>query len=254
MKKPVLHEIIIAKQNRLAQRKAATPLDAMRALAGMQKRPQPILSTVTDDGHVMLFGQIRYGTPSYDPVMLALHYANAGLDGLTLFTDNRIYDGGINDLALITRAVTVPVLLQNYIFDEYQVVEARAAGASSLTLVAELVDASTLRSLISATQRNRMTASVRVQNQTEMQTTLEVCPPVIEVGKRDLDTGILDVAHIASLRAEIPSTCRVLFFNRLRSLDEAKAVAALKPNAVLISPRLLAEDAAIPRLREIFAN
>ena len=77
---------------------------------------------------------------------------------------------------------------------------------------------------------------------------------MIEVGKRDADTGILDVAHIEALRAEIPSTCRVLFYNRLRSLDEAKAVAALKPNAVLISPRLLAEENAIPRLREIFAH
>jgi indole-3-glycerol phosphate synthase len=253
MKRPALEEIIVAKRNRLAQRKASTPLDAMRALAGMQKRPQPILSTVTDDGHVMLFGQIRYGTPSYDPVTLALHYAHAGLDGITLFTDNRIYEGGITDLALVTRAVPMPVLMQNYVFDEYQVVEARAAGASSLTLVAELVDASTLRTLISATQRNRMTAIVRVQNQAEMDTTLEVCPPVIEVGKRD-DDGTLDLAHIERLRAEIPSTCRVLFFNRLRNLDEAKAVAALKPNAVLVSPGLLTQENAVPQLREIFAH
>src|SRR4051812_31155258 len=215
MKKPALHEIIVAKRDRLARRKAATPLDAMRALAGMQKRPQPILSTVTDDGHVMLLGQIRYGTPSYDPVTLALHYANAGLDGLTLFTDNRIYDGGINDLALITRAVSVPVLMQNYVFDEYQVVEARAAGASSLTLIAELVDASTLRSLISATQRNRMTAGVRGATQDEMNITLEVCPPVIELGKRDPESGTLDLGHLEALRAAIPSTCRVLFYNRL---------------------------------------
>jgi len=254
MRKPALHEIIVAKQDRLARRKAATPLDAMRALAGMQKRPQPILSTVTDDGHVMLLGQIRYGTASYDPVTLALHYANAGLDGLTLFTDNRIYDGGINDLALITRAVSVPVLMQNYVFDEYQVVEARAAGASSLTLVADLVDASTLRILVSATQRNRMTAIVRVQNQAEMDVALEVCPPVIEVGKRDPDSGTLDVGHLEMLRAEIPSTVRVLFYNRLRSLEEAKAVAALKPNAVLVGTHLLAEADAVPQLREIFAT
>ncbi len=254
MKKPALQEIIVAKRDRLALRKAATPLDAMRALAGMQKRPQPILSTVTDDGHVMLFGQIRYGTPSYDPVTLALHYANAGLDGLTLFTDNRIYEGGINDLALITRAVSVPVLMQNYVFDEYQVVEARAAGASSLTLVAELIDATTLGSLISATQRNRMTAIVRVQNRDEMNATLEVCPSVIELGKRDPVSGTLDLGHLETLRAEIPSTCRVLFYNRLRTLDEAKAVATLKPDAVLVSPHLLAEADAVPQLREIFAN
>lgn len=254
MKKHATQEILVAKQDRLAQRKAETPLDAMRALAGMQKRPEPILSTVTDDGHVMLIGQVRYGTPAYDPVTLALRYAQAGLDGIALFTDNRIYDGGINDLALMTRAVATPVLLQNYIFDEYQVVEARAAGASSLTLIAGLVDMPTLRTLISATQRNRMSAVVRVQTDEELQATLDLCPPVIELGKRDPNSGDLDVTHIESLRAAIPSTSRVLLYNRLRTLTEAKAVAVLKPNAVLISPQLLAQDHAIPRLREIFGN
>jgi indole-3-glycerol phosphate synthase len=252
MKKPERDEIIVAKRDRLARRKTETPLDAMRALASMQRRPQPILSTVTDDGRVMLVGQIRYGTPSYDPVTLALRYVQAGLDGIALFTDNRLYDGGINDLALVTRAVSVPVLLQNYIFDEYQVVEARAAGASSLTLIAGLVDASTLRELISATQRNRMSAVVRVQSHEELRATLDVCPAVIELGKRDPDSGILDVAHIESLRAAIPSTTRVLLYNRLRSFGEASAVARLKPDGVMVSPRLLEQDDAVARLHDIF--
>src|SRR5215216_2682006 len=101
MKKSTVQDILLVKRERLAKRKAATPMDAMRALAGMQKRPEPLLSTVTDDGHVLLFGQIRYGA-AYDPVSLALSYAQAGLDGLALFTDDLVYDGGMNDLALIT--------------------------------------------------------------------------------------------------------------------------------------------------------
>jgi indole-3-glycerol phosphate synthase len=249
----MLQEIILAKRDRLAQRKAATPMDAMRALAGMQKRPEPLLSTVTDDRRALLFGQIRYGTPSYDPVSTALSYVNHGLDGLTLFTDNLIYDGGVNDLALITRAVSTPVLMQNYIFDEYQVVEARAAGAAGVTLVAELMDAHTLRNLISATTRNRMTPIVRVHSVDELNSTLEVCPLVIEIGKRDVETGILDVAHIENIRAHIPYSCRILLFNRLRSFEEATAVAPLKPDAVLISPLLLAQEDAVAHLRDIFS-
>ena len=252
MKKHRTQEIIVSKQDRLARRKAETPLDAMRALASMQKRPQPMLSTITDDGHVMLIGQVRYGTRSYDPVTLALNYARAGLDGVALYTDNRIYDGGINDLALVTRAISLPVLLQNYIFEEYQVVEARAAGASSLTLIADVVDADRLRELVSATARNRMSAVVRVQTHDQLKTALDVCPPVIELGKRDPDSGILDVAHIEALRAAIPSSTRVLMYNRLRTFDEAAAIAALKPNAVLVSPQLLSQDDAVPQLRELF--
>ncbi|HVU14687.1 MAG TPA: hypothetical protein VHD90_25600 [Phototrophicaceae bacterium] len=252
MKKLATQEIIVAKRGSLEQRKASTPMDAMRALAGMQKRPLPVLNTVTDTGHVMMFGQIRYGTPAYDPVTVALNYARAGLDGIALFTDNTIYDGGINDLALITRAVSIPILLQNYIFDEYQVVEARAAGASALTLVARLLEPSTLRLLISATQRNRMSATVRVQSLEELKTTLEFFPAVIEIGKRDTETGLLDLHLIESLRAAVPSSCRVLFYNRLRTFEEAQAVARFKPHAVLISPELLAQENAVARLRDLF--
>lgn len=252
MENTTLQAIIDAKRDRLEQRKASTPLDAMRALAGMQKRPPPLLSTVTDDGHVMLFGQIRYGV-AYDPVTLALSYAQAGLDAITLFTDDLVYDGGFNDLALITRALPVPVLMQNYLFDEYQIVEARAAGAASLTLVAHLMDAATLRALVSATQRNRMSATVRVSNSEELHHALEVCPSVIDIGGRDPVSGTLDVKHIEMLRAQVPASFRVLIHNRLRTLEEAAAIAPLKPDGVLISPRLLEQDDALPKLREIFA-
>ena len=253
MEASTVQDIIDAKRDRLEARKAATPLDAMRALAAMQKRPHPLLSTVTDDGHVMLFGQIRYGI-AYDPVTLALNYAQAGLDGIALFTDDLIYDGGINDLALITRALSIPVLLQNYLFDEYQIIEARAAGAASLTLVAELMDRSTLRSLVSATQRNRMSATVRVNTEAELHDTLEVCPSVIDIGGRDPLTDELDITRIAKMREQVPASFKVLIYNRLRSLQEAAAIAPLKPDGVLINMSLLAQDGAVERLREIFGT
>ncbi len=252
MQTSTLHDIIEAKRERLAQRKAATPLDAMRALASMQKRPHPFLSTVTDDGHVMLFGQIRYGV-AYDPVTLALNYAQAGLDGVTLFTDDLIYDGGMNDLALITRALAIPVLMQNYLFDEYQIVEARAAGAASVTLVAGFLDDTLLRTLVSATQRNRMSATVRVNSCEELQAALEVCPTVIDIGGRDPLTDELDIAHITALREKIPAMFRVLIYNRLRTLEEAAAIAPLKPDGVLVNTHLLAQEGAVERLREIFS-
>lgn len=254
MKKLATQEIIAAKQDRVAQRKVETPLDAMRALAGMQKRPEPLLSTVTNDSRVMLFGQIRYGSPAYDPVAQALRYTRMGIDGIALFTDSTIYTGGINDLALITRAVTTPVLLQNFILDEYQVVEARAAGAAALTLVAKLVERSVLRMLVSTTQRNRMSASVRVKDADELAYALDLCPAVIELGGRSPETDDLELDRITALREQIGNASRVLIYDRLRSFGEVDAIAKLKPNAVLIHDSLLAENDAVARLRASFGG
>src|SRR5574338_420108 len=64
-----LEDILTSKRQRLTTRKAKMPLGALRALAGMQRRPEPVLNTVTDD--VMIFGQIHYAPDGYDPVMTA---------------------------------------------------------------------------------------------------------------------------------------------------------------------------------------
>ncbi|MCS7071136.1 MAG: hypothetical protein NZM00_06495, partial [Anaerolinea sp.] len=173
-----VEQLIARKRAALNERKARTPIAAVRALASLQKRPQPVLSTVAGTGPVLFLGQIRYaGRAAYDPVALALRFARHGLDGLTLFTDDVIAGNrgevdapaGLHDLALVTRAVRAPVLAQDYIFDEYQVVEARAAGASAVFLSARLLDPPVLRGLISVVLRNRMTPIVRVRMPDELE-------------------------------------------------------------------------------------
>src|SRR3989304_4127617 len=112
---PTVETIIAAKRQYVAERKAKTPIEAVRALASMQKRPQPILSTVSNDGRVMLVGRIVYSLPdngsdTYDPVGTALRYARTRVDAVALFTDMNIYQGGLDDLMLVSRAVNIPVI------------------------------------------------------------------------------------------------------------------------------------------------
>ena len=83
---------------------------------------------------------------------------------------------------------------------------------------------------------------------------LEVCPSVIDIGGRDAVTDALDIAHIAKLREQIPASFKVLIYNRLRSLQEAAAIAPLNPDGVLVNMSLLVQDGAIERLREIFGK
>ncbi|NDJ61758.1 MAG: hypothetical protein GYB67_11575, partial [Chloroflexi bacterium] len=92
-------DIIAAKRQALAVRKAKTPIEAIRALASMQKRPPPVLSTVTNEGEITLIGHLRYRPPTdtlaapYDPVSRALRFIRQGADAVALFTDFTIYQG-----------------------------------------------------------------------------------------------------------------------------------------------------------------
>lgn len=244
---PRLDTIIAAKQRALKERRKKTPLEALRALASMQNRPNPILSTVPDPYEpVIIIGQIKHtlsqqGQIVYDPVGTALRYVHRGVDSVSLFTDEIVYENGLDDLVLVSKAVQVPVICQDYILDEYEVIEARAAGASALVLSAAVLDRPTLRALISNTQRNRMTAIVQVHNREQLDYALSLSPHVIGLSSDNPLTPEpeLDLEATRRLRSLIPSHIRVMVMEKLHSLDQVDVVASLDVDAVLVDERLL---------------
>ena len=241
--------VLIAKRQALAVRKAKTPIEAIRALASMQKRPHPVLGTVTNGAQTVLIGQVCHqtSTGAYDPVAAALRMLRAGFDALALFTDDTVYEGGLNDLTLVSRAVNVPVISQDYVVDEYQVVEARAAGASGLTVYANILDVAAQRLLVSATQRNRMTAIVQVGSENELASALAISPQVIALHTGDH----LNIDALRVLREQMPLHIRTFVTHPLSTMEEVKVVSSLHPDAVLISGTLSEQRETVTTLRQI---
>ena len=244
--------VLIAKRQALAARKSKTPIEAIRALASMQKRPHPVLGTVTNGAQTVLIGQICHHPSSraYDPVSSALRMLRAGFDALALFTDETVYEGGLNDLTLVSRAVNAPVISQDYVFDEYQVVEARAAGASGLTVYASILDVASQRGVVSATQRNRMTAIVQVGNEDELTSALAISPQVIALRTGDH----LKVDIIRRLREQIPLHIRTFISHPLSTLEEVAVVAEVRPDAVLVSSALTEQRHVVSALRQLLQH
>lgn len=244
---PKLDVIIATKRYALKERRAKTPLEAVRALARMQSRPNPILSTVPDPNEpVVIIGQIKHtlsqqGQIIYDPVGTALRYAHRGVDSISLFTDEIIYENGLDDLVLVSSAVHVPVISQDYVLDEYEVIETRAAGASALVLSAAVLDKDTLRALISDAQRNRMTAIVQVHNPEQLDYALSLSPHVIGLSSDDPFTPEIELNLEATrhLRDMIPGHIRVMVMEKLHTLDQVDIVASLGVDAMVVDERLL---------------
>lgn len=243
---PELDIILAAKRRYLVERKSKTPIEAVRALASMQKRPLPVLSTVAHDAPIMVIGQIKYTTPQidalnwmYDPVANALRYAAAGVDAVALLTDEMLYTRGLDDLVLVSRAVNLPVISQDYILDEYQVVEARAAGASALVLYASVLEPGALRALMSATHRNRMTAIIEVRTPEELEYALTLSPNVIGLNCREPHTHQLNLDDVYRLRHQVPAHVRVMMTTGLKTLDEVRAVLAVGVHALLVRDHIL---------------
>ena len=248
-------EILQAKRQDLAQRKRKTPIEAVRALASMQGRPTPLLNTVASDEPAILIGQILYAPPDDggegdDPVAQAVRLARAGIDVISLFTDAKIYSGGLDDLMFVVRAVqpfNVPVISQDYTFDEYQVVEARAAGASGIVLDTALVDNATLRTLVSSTQRNRMTAIVRVADEDALDAAIALSPQVISLAL-PLPRTVADITACRRLRQRVPAHIRVTLDTPVQTVEDVTTASKVGLHAVFV-PDILAQAEKLLTLR-----
>ena len=243
-------EIIAYKIKQIAQQQVVTPLDSLRALAKMQDRPRDVSSHIRVN-RVALLADLQNPTvqagdsdgddPGYDPVALARRLIRQGAQGLVIATDKRYYGGGVVHLTLVSNAVDVPVVRRDYILDEYQVVETRAAGADGLLITAPVVNPNTLRRLVSATQRNLMTAVVEVHSADELEAVLPLEPRVIAINNRHPITREIDLSLTPRLVERVPGHITVVTMGGLQTPYDVARVASgvdgvLVPQDMLLDP------------------
>ncbi len=239
---PQLDVIVAARRQNVQERKAKTPIEAVRALASMQKRPIPILNTVTHGGQVVFIGQLSPGQGNTAALIETGKRLARSVDGVALFTDDTLYSNGLSDLVALSREMeklNIPTISKDVILDEYQVVEARAAGAAALMLRSSVLEPPLMRSLVSATQRHRMTAIVEVRNKNELEYALSLSPYAIALSSRDHWTQEPNTASLSMLRAMIPARTHVMLSESLQTLDDAHRAADLKVDAAFVDAALL---------------
>ncbi len=248
---PPYDEVIAHKKKLVAQLQVMTPLASLRALASMQARPRDVRSVLRENRVALVARVMNPGSGAdqgqsagpYDPVALARRLVAHGAQALMVLTDERYYQGGIEHLTLVASAVDVPVIRQDFVLDEYQVVETRAAGADGLLLIASMLDADRLRSLISATQRNLMTEVVQVRNEDDLRMALPFEPRVIAISNRDPHTGALDLATTCRLVPLIPRHITTVSMGGLGTPQDVASVLA-GVDGVLVDEELLCDPQA----------
>ncbi|GAB4572764.1 MAG: indole-3-glycerol phosphate synthase TrpC [Anaerolineae bacterium] len=252
-------EIIAYKKKRVAQQQVITPLASLRALSKMQDRPRDV-STVLREEQVALFshvinpnsslGQPLSGTAAYDPVALARRLVRQGAQALVVSTDSR-YDGGsIEHLTLVSSAVDVPVVRHDYILDEYQIVETRAAGGDGLFLYPAMLSGEQLRRLISATQRNLMTVIACVHNREELLAVLPYEPRIVAINNHDPRTDQTDLTLTSQLVELIPGHMTVITMGGLESPWDVVQVAT-GVDGVLVKQAMLLIPSTARSLRQV---
>ena len=143
----------------------------------------------------------------FDPVAIAQTYDAHGATCLSVLTDEPYFQGRLEYLTAIRAAVELPVLRKDFILDSYQLLEARAAGADAVLLIAECLDDCNLRKLHNETCELGMTPLVELYEPENLPRVLEAGATLIGVNNRNLHTFEVDLEHTLRLRARIPDEC-----------------------------------------------
>ena len=144
-------------------------------------------------------------------------------------------------LCQVRAAVDLPVLRKDFIIDPYQVVEARAAGADAVPLIAECLDDDSLKQLHDMIVDLQMTPLVELYEPANLPRVLQFGARLVGINNRDLRTFEVDLEHALRLRRQIPADRVVVGESGIRTRQDVKRLEAAGVQAMLVGETLLAE-------------
>jgi indole-3-glycerol phosphate synthase len=207
---------------------------------------------------VRLIAEVKRASPSQglfradlDPIAQASTYAAAGAAAVSVLTDARYFHGSLDDLVRVRRAVPVPVLRKEFIVDEYQLWEAREAGADAVLLIVAALEDAALRDLLGAAKGAGLATLVEVHTAGELDRALRLGAPVIGINNRDLQTLTTTLAPSLALLPQIPPGPIAVSESGLRTGADVAQVVAAGAHAVLVGETLLRADDVAAKVREL---
>jgi indole-3-glycerol phosphate synthase len=254
MSSDFLSKIIEQKGRRLAEAKAARPLEEVRreALAvRLDARRHAFRQALEDAGRVNVIAEFKRASPSKGEIRagasvteMVRAYERGGAAALSVLTEEDYFRGSLRDLEEAKACTRLPVLRKDFVFDEYQVFESAAAGADALLLIVAALDDETLSELLHMTEDGLgMDALVEVHTAEELERALDAGARIVGVNNRDLRTFEVTLNTSVSLAKLAPASTLLVSESGLRGAGDVDRLRSCGFRAFLVGETLMrAED------------
>ena len=204
------------------------------------------------EGKVALIAEVKKASPSagviveqFDPVATAKNYARAGVEAISVLTDEAFFQGRLEYLDQIRRAVPQPLLRKDFILDPLQIMEAAAAGADAILLIVAALDQKELVTLLETALLYQLDAVVEVHTLAELDRALETEARIIGINNRNLATFEVDLAVTETLSEQVPSDTVLISESGIRTAEDLARIKACGVDAVLIGEALMRGQSAL---------
>ncbi len=248
----ILTQIEAYKRKEISEAKVRMPIHALERKIAEQTPPRGFIQAIENKlaaGQYALIAEIKKASPSkgliradFNPQKLATAYEKGGAACLSVLTDAPSFQGSPENLAIARNATHLPVLRKDFMFDPYQVYEARAWGADAILIIMAAVDDQMASALNKAAHDLKMDVLVEVHNEAELKRALPLETRLIGVNNRDLHTfhTTLDVSE--ALAKKMPKNRIVVSESGIGGREDALRLARSNIFTFLIGESLMRQD------------
>lgn len=262
----ILDRIVADTRELVATRSAAVPLAALREQAMQSSLPAPFAS-VLRGADLRLIAEVKKASPSkglFDPEMQpverAAAYVKGGAAAISVLTEPFHFLGDLAFLRQIKDGLRAgrlgcpPLLRKDFLFDPYQVYEARAAGADAILLIVAILPDALLTDLLSLAESIRLGVLVEVHDEDEVERALRSGAQVLGINNRDLRTFHTSLDVTKRLRPRIPADRIVVSESGISTAAHAEDLAAQNVDAVLVGESLMLAGDVAAKMQELMVS
>jgi len=255
----VLDRILETRRVAVDKRRRLHPLPGLRLAVKQASPPRDFLTSLLRSGFNII-AELKKASPSrgvfrsnFDAKSLGVALAGAGAAALSVITEEDFFQGSLANLRVTRAAVDVPVLRKDFIFDPWQVWEARSVNADSYLLIAAILSDADLAELLATGRELGMEPLVEVHTREELRRALRVGARIIGVNNRDLRTFDVHLQTSFDLIQEIPRDCVAVSESGLRAASDLARLRDAGFSAFLVGESLMQAHEPAAALRALLA-
>jgi indole-3-glycerol phosphate synthase len=262
----ILHDILQRTRADVLDRRARAPLAELKARCRDCPPARDFMGALrrergTDGrraGPIRVIAEVKKASPSkgviradFAPAELAHAYARAGAQAISVLTDEPFFQGSLEDLTAVRKAVDLPILRKDFHVDPYQLWEARAAGADAILLIVAALEPAELLDLMGLSRELTLAALAEVHTRQELETVLTCGARLVGINNRDLQSFAVSLDTTFGLIPHVPPDVVLLSESGIGRREEVARLASAGVDGILVGEGLLRHEDVGEALRNL---